>query len=129
MTILVQTVSTAPFDGQKPGTSGLRKRVKVFQQQHYTENFIQAILLAIPSGAEGAELVVGGDGRFYSREVLQAIVRISAGNGVSRRAAVYARYGASSSGFTTCCKHFWPIFHLTGHTIHHTNIPFLTLSL
>ncbi|CAO3622518.1 unnamed protein product [Cunninghamella echinulata] len=81
----VQTVSTKPFDGQKPGTSGLRKRVKIFQQAHYTENFIQAILDSIPEsegGAKGATLVVGGDGRYYSTEVLQIIVKMSAAAGV-----------------------------------------------
>ena len=58
-------------------------RVTVFQQEHYTENFIQAILEGIPSpGAEGSTLVVGGDGRFYSPECIQKIVKIAAGNGV-----------------------------------------------
>lgn len=74
------TIPTTPYEGQKPGTSGLRKRVKVFQQENYTENFVQAILNAIP--AQGATLVVGGDGRYYSDEVLQVIVRLSAGSGV-----------------------------------------------
>lgn len=86
MTISIQTVSTQPFEGQKPGTSGLRKRVKVFQQPHYTENFIQAILDSIPEnegGAQGATLVVGGDGRYYLDEVLQVIVKLSAATGVS----------------------------------------------
>ncbi|KAI8075189.1 hypothetical protein BC940DRAFT_230175 [Gongronella butleri] len=83
----VSVVATTPFEGQKPGTSGLRKRVKIFQQQHYTENFIQAILSSIPEaegGAEGATLVVGGDGRYYLDEVLQIIVKIAAAAGVSR---------------------------------------------
>ena len=59
----VQTVSTTPFGDQKPGTSGLRKRVKVFQQEHYTENFIQAILDAIPEGANRGGLRIGSEGR------------------------------------------------------------------
>ncbi|KAI7865190.1 hypothetical protein BDF14DRAFT_1730735 [Spinellus fusiger] len=80
----IQTTATSPFEGQKPGTSGLRKRVKVFQQKNYTENFVQAILEAIPTGAEGASLVVGGDGRYYLDEVLQVIVRFSAGAKVSK---------------------------------------------
>ncbi|KAI0255866.1 phosphoglucomutase [Lactifluus subvellereus] len=75
-------VPTKPFDGQKPGTSGLRKRVKVFQQEHYTENFVQAIFDAIP--LTGSTLVVGGDGRFYSPEVVQIILRIASANGVSK---------------------------------------------
>lgn len=82
----IQTIPTKVYDGQKPGTSGLRKRVKVFEQENYTENFIQAILEAIPEsdgGAKGATLVVGGDGRYYSEQVLQVIVKISAGHGVN----------------------------------------------
>ncbi|KAI8144928.1 hypothetical protein BJV82DRAFT_63072 [Fennellomyces sp. T-0311] len=82
MVSVVQTVATQPFDGQKPGTSGLRKKVKIFQQPNYTENFVQAILNAIP--AQGATLVVGGDGRYYLDEVLQVIVKLSAGAGVSK---------------------------------------------
>ncbi|PWN49799.1 putative PGM2-phosphoglucomutase [Violaceomyces palustris] len=80
----VVTVQTKPFEGQKPGTSGLRKRVKVFSQQHYTENFVQAILSAIPTGAQGSTLVVGGDGRYFSKPAIQSIIRLAAGNGVSK---------------------------------------------
>ncbi|KAI8455481.1 hypothetical protein BY996DRAFT_7028695 [Phakopsora pachyrhizi] len=77
----ISEISTIPFVDQKPGTSGLRKRVKVFQQQNYTENFIQAILDAIPSpGSKASTLVVGGDGRYYSPECIQKIIRLSAGN-------------------------------------------------
>lgn len=82
----IQTIPTKPFEGQKPGTSGLRKRVKVFQEKNYTENFVQAILEAIPEsdgGAKGATLVIGGDGRYYSNEVLQVIVKCSVAHGVS----------------------------------------------
>ncbi|KAJ2686632.1 hypothetical protein H4218_003019 [Coemansia sp. IMI 209128] len=79
------TVATTPFEGQKPGTSGLRKRVVVFQQEHYTENFIQAIFTAMPApGAQGATIVVGGDGRYYMRDVVQKIIRIGAANGIAR---------------------------------------------
>ncbi|EPQ26282.1 uncharacterized protein PFL1_06217 [Pseudozyma flocculosa PF-1] len=80
----VVTVQTTPFEGQKPGTSGLRKRVKVFSQQHYTENFVQAILSAIPTGAQGSTLVVGGDGRYFSKPAIQSIIRLAAGNGVAK---------------------------------------------
>ncbi|GAA6019789.1 hypothetical protein JCM11491_000268, partial [Sporobolomyces phaffii] len=80
----IKTVATKAFQDQKPGTSGLRKRTTVFQQEHYTENFVQAILSSIPGGAEGSTLVVGGDGRFYSPEVIQAIIKLSAGNKVSK---------------------------------------------
>lgn len=75
-------VKSAPFEGQKPGTSGLRKAVTVFQQQHYTENFVQAILDALEDRVIGCALVVGGDGRFYGKEAVAKIIRIAAANGV-----------------------------------------------
>ncbi|KAF8498639.1 phosphoglucomutase [Russula emetica] len=78
----VKEIPTKPFDGQKPGTSGLRKRVKIFQQEHYTENFVQAIFDAIP--LSGSTLVIGGDGRYYSPEVVQIILSIASANGVSK---------------------------------------------
>ncbi|KAI9480212.1 hypothetical protein LPJ78_001214 [Coemansia sp. RSA 989] len=85
MSFSVRTVDTSPFEGQKPGTSGLRKRVKVFQQPHYTENFIQAIFTAMPApGPQNATLVVGGDGRYFMKEAVQKIVRIGAANGISK---------------------------------------------
>lgn len=61
----INTVQTKSYSGQKPGTSGLRKKVKVFQQEHYTENFVQAIFSAMPGGSEGKTIVVGGDGRYF----------------------------------------------------------------
>ncbi|KAI5288379.1 Phosphoglucomutase-2 [Ascosphaera aggregata] len=65
------------FKDQKPGTSGLRKKVTIFQQPHYSESFVTSILLSIPEGAEGATLVIGGDGRYYNPEVIQLIAKIS----------------------------------------------------
>ncbi|CAB3404227.1 unnamed protein product [Caenorhabditis bovis] len=85
MGIAVVEVATKPFAGQKPGTSGLRKRVPEFQQENYTENFIQAILDGgLGSRKKGAQLVVGGDGRFLSLEAVNIIIKISAANGISR---------------------------------------------
>ncbi|KAH0063704.1 hypothetical protein KCU66_g24537, partial [Aureobasidium melanogenum] len=60
----VKTVSLTPFQDQKPGTSGLRKKVKVFQKEHYSESFVTSILLSIPEGVKGSTLVIGGDGRY-----------------------------------------------------------------
>ncbi|KAG8813444.1 Phosphoglucomutase-2 [Serendipita sp. 399] len=77
-----QVAETKPFDGQKPGTSGLRKRVKVFQQKHYTENFIQSIFDAV--SPSGKTLVVGGDGRYFNEQTIQTILRIAAANNVSK---------------------------------------------
>ncbi|EIW67581.1 hypothetical protein TREMEDRAFT_45127 [Tremella mesenterica DSM 1558] len=83
MSTKVITVPTKPYSGQKPGTSGLRKKVKVFQQEHYTENFVQAIFTAMPGGSEGKTIVLGGDGRYYSPEAVQIILRIAAANGIA----------------------------------------------
>ncbi|NWT42708.1 PGM1 protein, partial [Uria aalge] len=80
--VQIVTVKTKPYGDQKPGTSGLRKRVTVFQSNaNYTENFIQSILATVPPGErQEATLVVGGDGRFYMRDAIQLIVRIAAAN-------------------------------------------------
>jgi len=75
-------VQTTPYDGQMPGTSGLRKAVKVFQKPGYTENFVQAILGAVQPSASGSTLVVGGDGRYFCAEAVDLIVKIAAANGV-----------------------------------------------
>jgi phosphoglucomutase len=79
----VRTVPTTPYADQTPGTSGLRKRVPVFQQPHYLENFVQATLdtAALP---EGSTLVVGGDGRYHNREAVQVILKMAAANGLGR---------------------------------------------
>ncbi len=66
------------------GTSGLRKKVTVFQQANYSESFITSILLSIPEGFEGAFLVIGGDGRYYNPEVVQLIAQIGAAYGVKK---------------------------------------------
>jgi len=80
----VRTVEVKPFQDQKPGTSGLRKKVKIFQQEHYSENFIASILLSIPEGVEGSYLVIGGDGRYWNPEVTQHIAKIGAAYGVKK---------------------------------------------
>jgi phosphoglucomutase len=79
----IHTVSTQPFLDQKPGTSGLRKAVPVFQQRHYLENFIQSIFNSL-DGYQGQTLVVGGDGRYLNRTAIQTILKIAAANGFGR---------------------------------------------
>ena len=80
---MIRTVATQPIDGQKPGTSGLRKKVPVFQKPGYVENFVQSIFDAL-DGKEGQTLVVGGDGRYYNREVVQIILKMAAAAGFGR---------------------------------------------
>ncbi|TCM22405.1 phosphoglucomutase [Novosphingobium sp. PhB165] len=77
------TVPTTPYEGQAPGTSGLRKKVRVFQQPNYAENFIQSVFDVVRP-APGAVLVIGGDGRFHNREVIQQAIRMAAANGYAR---------------------------------------------
>ena len=79
----IQTVSTQAFLDQKPGTSGLRKKVKVFQQPHYLENFVQSIFDTLTIEA-GATLTVGGDGRFYNKTAIQIIIKMAAANGFAK---------------------------------------------
>ncbi|MGF1545830.1 MAG: alpha-D-glucose phosphate-specific phosphoglucomutase [Thiotrichales bacterium] len=74
-------VPTEPYLDQKPGTSGLRKSVATFRQQHYLENFVQSIFNCMPR-LRGAKLVLGGDGRFYNRDAIQLIIRMAAANGI-----------------------------------------------
>jgi len=79
----VVTVSTTPFAGQKPGTSGLRKKVKVFAQPGYLENFVQSIFDNL-SGQEGKTLVLGGDGRYFNDVAIQTILRMAAAAGFGK---------------------------------------------
>ena len=79
----VRIIETAPYADQRPGTSGLRKKVSVFSQKHYLENFVQSIFDSIDA-PPGSTLVLGGDGRYYNREAIRIIVGMMAANGFSK---------------------------------------------
>lgn len=97
----IQTVPTTPFAGQRPGTSGLRKKVTEFQQPGYLENFVEAIFRTIKGNmGEGCALVVGGDGRYFNREAIQIILRMAAAHGVPR--VLVGRGGILSTPAVSC---------------------------
>jgi phosphoglucomutase len=95
----ISTVATTPFTDQKPGTSGLRKRVPVFQQTHYLENFVQSIFDTI-AAPPGATLVLGGDGRYYNREAIQIILQMASANGFGH--ALVGKGGLLSTPAASC---------------------------
>ena len=78
-----KTVRTSPIEGQKPGTSGLRKKTSVFRAPGYLENFVQSVFDGT-GGAAGKTYVLGGDGRFYNSEAIGIIIRMAAANGAAR---------------------------------------------
>ena len=80
---MIRDVATKPYADQKPGTSGLRKKVPVFQQENYAENFIQSVFDSL-DGYAGRTLVVGGDGRYFNRDVIQKAIAMAAANGFGR---------------------------------------------
>ncbi|MFT6103830.1 MAG: phosphoglucomutase [Paracoccaceae bacterium] len=79
---MFETVKTRPIEGQKPGTSGLRKKTRVFMQPDYLENFVQSVFNAI-GGAKGKRFVVGGDGRYFNVPAIQTILKMAAANGAA----------------------------------------------
>ena len=95
----VVSIATQPFEGQRPGTSGLRKKVTVFQQAHYLENFVQSTFDALDNIA-GKTLVIGGDGRFYNEQAIQIILKMAAANGFS--SAIVGQHGLLSTPAASC---------------------------
>jgi phosphoglucomutase len=95
----ITTVTTQPFSGQRPGTSGLRKKVSVFRQPHYLANFVQSIFDSL-DGFAGKTLVLGGDGRYFNRDAIAAILPMAAANGFGR--IVVGRDGILSTPAASC---------------------------
>lgn len=95
----IRTIATRVFTDQQPGTSGLRRKVAVFRQPHYLENFVQSVFDTLPGIADGA-LVLGGDGRYYNRVAIQVILKMAAANGVAR--VLVGRDGLISTPAASC---------------------------
>ncbi|MCY4426938.1 MAG: alpha-D-glucose phosphate-specific phosphoglucomutase [Halieaceae bacterium] len=96
---MIKTIETTPYAGQKPGTSGLRKKVTEFTRVHYLENFVQAIFNML-GDCQGKRLAVGGDGRYYNRQAIQIIARMAAANGFSK--LLIGRDGILSTPAMSC---------------------------
>jgi phosphoglucomutase len=99
ITLETSTISSQPFADQRPGTSGLRKKVRVFQTPHYLENFVQSIF-DTQTELSGGALVLGGDGRYYNRQAIQIILRMAAANGVAR--VIVGQGGLLSTPAASC---------------------------
>ena len=95
----IQTINTTPYNDQKPGTSGLRKKVSAFKQDNYLHNFVQAIF-NIATELKGGLLVVGGDGRYYNTHAIQIILKIAAANGINR--VIVGQNGILSTPAVSC---------------------------
>jgi phosphoglucomutase len=95
----IQTIATTPFAGQRPGTSGLRKKVTEFQQPGYLENFVEAIFLTL-GDVSSRTLVLGGDGRYFNRNAIQTILRMAAAHKVAK--VLVGRGGILSTPAVSC---------------------------
>ena len=92
-------IATSPFDDQRPGTSGLRKKVRVFQQPNYLENFVQALFDTV-APEPGAVIVLGGDGRYHNRTAVQTILKMAAAHGYAR--VIVGQGGLLSTPAVSC---------------------------
>lgn len=95
----IKIVPTTPFEGQRPGTSGLRKKVTVFEQPRYLENFVQSVFNSLED-FHGKTLVVGGDGRYFNRKAIQTIIKMAVANGFGE--LMIGKGGLLSTPATSC---------------------------
>jgi phosphoglucomutase len=84
MAVEVKQVPTKPYEGQKTGTSGLRKKTKVFMQENYLANWVQSTFNALGGEIKGKTLALGGDGRYFNKQAAQIIIKLAAGNGLKK---------------------------------------------
>lgn len=96
----IVSVVSQPFQDQKPGTSGLRKKVKVFQQSHYLENFVQSVFNSLPKDSIGSTLIVGGDGRYYNDVATRIIIKMAAAHGFAK--VIVGQNGILSTPAVSC---------------------------
>ena len=97
----ITTVQTKPFNDQRPGTSGLRKKVSVFKSENYLQNFVQSLFNALgKANIKGKTLVIGGDGRYYNREAIQIIAKMAVAAGFGR--LMIAKGGLISTPAMSC---------------------------
>lgn len=96
----IVSVVSQPFQDQKPGTSGLRKKVKVFQQSHYLENFVQSVFNSLPTDSIGSTLIVGGDGRYYNDVATRIIIKMAAAHGFAK--VIVGQNGILSTPAVSC---------------------------
>jgi phosphoglucomutase len=104
----IREIGCTPFQDQRPGTAGLRKKVRVFQQPHYLEGFVQSVFDALPERGNGV-LVVGGDGRYHNRHAIQTVIAMAAANGYHR--VVVGQHGLLS---TPAASHVIRVYQANG---------------
>ena len=95
----IKTVNTTPYPDQCPGTSGLRKKVRIFKQKNYLENFFQSIFNSL-QGYSDSTLILGGDGRYFNRQAIQIILKIAAANHFGK--VLVGQNGILSTPATSC---------------------------
>lgn len=108
---------TTPFEGQKTGTSGLRKKTEVFMQENYLANWIQSLFLSLGDECKGTTMGLGGDGRYFNKEAVQIILKLAAGK--LRLLLLAARIHALVVAWMPCCCLLSALAQCSNSQIHH----------